>query len=112
MGKCSFNTAWLKDEIYSKWLNCTNKHAALCRVCERVILLTTMGTKGEFRKSASATHSREMRCGGYVRWFSSYRMDRQPLREVFLTILSYHTLDIRSLAVASRSRQSENLPII
>ena len=47
MGKCSFNTAWLKDEIYSKWLSMdrTNKHAALCRVCERVILLTTMGTK-------------------------------------------------------------------
>ena len=47
MGNCSFNTAWLKDEIYSKWLSMdrTNKHAALCRVCERVILLTTMGTK-------------------------------------------------------------------
>ena len=47
MGKCSFNTAWLKDERYSKWLSAdrTNKHAAFCRVCERVILLTTMGIK-------------------------------------------------------------------
>ena len=43
MEKCS----WLKDERYSKWLSAdhVNKHAAFCRVCELVFLLTTMGIK-------------------------------------------------------------------
>ena len=59
IGKCSsFNTAWLKDERYSKWLSAdrTNKHAAFCRICERVILLTTMGIKAVDSHMKSEKH--------------------------------------------------------
>ena len=62
MGKCSFNTAWLKDERYSKWLSAdrTNKHAAFCRVCERVILLTTMGIKAVDSHMKSEKHRKSI----------------------------------------------------
>ena len=54
MEKCS----WLKDERYSKWLSAdhVNKHAAFCRVCERVFLLTTMGIKAVDSHMKSEKH--------------------------------------------------------
>ena len=62
MGKCSFNTAWLKDERYSKWLSVdrANKHAAFCRVCERVVLLTTMGIKAVDSHMKSEKHRKSI----------------------------------------------------
>ena len=62
MGKCSFNTAWLKDERYSKWLSVDrqNKHAAFCRVCERVFLLTTMGMKAVDSHMKSEEHRKSI----------------------------------------------------
>ena len=62
MGKCSFNTARLKDERYSKWLSVdlANKHAAFCRVCERVFLLTTIGMKAVDSHMKSENHRKNM----------------------------------------------------
>ena len=54
----SFNTAWLKYERYSKWLSVdrANKHAAFCRVCERVFLLTRMGIKAHEKRKRQKEH--------------------------------------------------------
>ncbi len=62
MGKCSFNTAWLKDERYSKWLSVdrANKHAAFCLVCECVFLLTTMGIKAFDSHIKSEKHGKSI----------------------------------------------------
>ena len=62
MGKCSFNTAWLKDERYSKWLSVdrANKHAAFCLVCECVFLLTTMGIKAVDSHIKSEKHGKSI----------------------------------------------------
>ena len=52
MGKCSFESIRLGSKMSGtvsgcQWMSVyrTNKHAAFCRVCERVILLPTMGIK-------------------------------------------------------------------
>ena len=49
-------------ERYSKWLSAyrTSKHAAFCRVCERVILLTTMGIKAVDSHMKSEKHRKSI----------------------------------------------------
>ena len=56
-GQCVFNTNWLQDGQYARWLTSVNdKNKACCKICLKDIDIGNMGESALKRHAAGAKH--------------------------------------------------------